>query len=108
VRTALVAALVSCADVSLRSRARRFLTGLSADELEYIAEFLGACILERARRSACSRAELAYRIAEFGQARAASSKFSPDQEHKMILLLEFLSRSSALPYALPVRAESRI
>ena len=103
-RSSLVTALVSCADVPLRSRARRFLSGLSSDELQYIAEFLGACILERARRSKCTRAELASRIAEFGQARAASPHCSPDQEHKMILLLEFLCRSSAQQYGLAARA----
>ena len=107
-RSSLVAALVSCADASFRSRARRFLSGLSSDELQYIAEFLGACILERARRAQCTRAELAARISEFHQARAASRSCSPDQEHKMILLLEYLWRSSAQQYAFSVKAESRI
>ena len=103
-RSSLVAALVSCADLPLRSRARRFLLGLSADELQFIAEFLGACILERAGRSQCSRAELANRIAGFQQARTVAGPSSPDQEHKMIVLLEFLCRSCLQQYSLPVRA----
>jgi len=74
----------------VKPKARTFLGGLSCDEMEYIAEFLGACILESARRSECSRAQLAERIAAFQQARGCSS---PDQEHKMILLLEFLCRT---------------
>ena len=73
-----------------KPRARTFLGGLSRDEMEYIAEFLGACILESARRSECSRAQFAERIAAFQQARGCSS---PDDERKMILLLEFLCRT---------------
>ena len=100
-RSALVAALVSCADVPLRSRARRFLLGLSSDELQFIAEFLGACVLECAQRSPCSRTQLAGRIAEFEQAR---NHPTPDRDHKMILLLEFLCRSNRQQYSLQVRA----
>jgi hypothetical protein len=104
VRSALVAALASCADAHVRSRARRFLCGLSSDELQFIAEFLGSCILESAQRSPCSRAQIAERIAEFQQARSGCSACSPDQEHKMILLLEFLCRNSLQHASLPLRA----
>lgn len=103
-RSTLVAALVCCADAPFRSKVRNFLGGLSSDELQFIAEFLGACILEPNRRCECSRAELARRIAEFQQARLAGSPSSPDQEHKMILLLEFLCRGSVRQFFLPVRA----
>jgi hypothetical protein len=95
-RNALVAALSSCADGSLRREARRFLAGLSSDELEFIAEFLGACILDAACILECrqSRAELAVRIAEFQHARVTSVRLQPeDREHKTILLLEYLCRS---------------
>ena len=103
-RKTLVNALVSCADPRLQPRARRFLLGLSRDELEFIAEFLGACILESARRSRCSRAQMAVRIAEFQQARLGCARCSPDEEHKMILLLEFLCRSNLQQIPVPVRA----
>jgi hypothetical protein len=102
VRNTLVAALSSCVDGSLRRQARRFLVGLSSDELEYIAEFAGACILEAAcilelessERCRQSRGELAERIAEFQQTRVARVRPEPeDSEHKMILLLEYLCRS---------------
>ena len=91
-RNALVAALTSCADRPFKSRARRFLSGLSSDELQFIAEFLGACFLESGRKYRCSRAQLAERIAEFQRARASGGGWSEDQEHKMILLLEYLCR----------------
>jgi hypothetical protein len=87
-RQDLVAALVACADAPLRARARRFVSGLSADELQFIAEYLGACILESAQRCSCSRAELARRVAEFQETRE-----SFDRDHKAILLLEFLCRT---------------
>jgi hypothetical protein len=91
VREALVAALVSCADSSLQSRSRRFLAGLSRDEMQFIAEFLGCCILETARRPVCSRAQLAEAISDFQCARRGFGGWcSEDQEHKMILLLEYL------------------
>ena len=93
-RNSLVAALVACADQPLRSKARRFLTGLSSDELQFIAEFLGSCVLESQVRCARNRAELAERIARFQQPRADRARMrSPDLELKMILLLEYLCHS---------------
>ena len=93
-RDSLVAALVACADQPLKSEARRFLAGLSSDELQFIAEFLGSCVLESQVRYACNRAELAERIARFHQVRAdRAQRCSTDQAHKMILLLEYLCRS---------------
>ena len=64
-RNALVDALTSCADRPLMPKARRFLGGLSFDELQFIAEFLGACIVESTTKGRCSRSELAQRIAQF-------------------------------------------
>ena len=90
-RETLVAALVSCANSSLKSRARRFLAGLSRDEMQFIAEFLGCCILEAVRRPAYSRAQLAQAICDFqGARRGLCGLRAEDQEHKMILLLEYL------------------
>jgi flagellar basal body rod protein FlgB len=85
----LVAALVACADTPFRARARRFASGLSADELQFIAEYLGACILEATGRCCMSRAELAQRIADFQRTRRPLA----DRDHKSILLLEFLCRT---------------
>ena len=90
-RDSLVAALVACADHPLKSEARRFLAGLSSDELQFIAEFLGSCVLESQIRWARNRAELAERIARFQQVRVdRTQRCSTDQAHKMILLLEYL------------------
>jgi hypothetical protein len=77
-----VTALSACAESPLRSRARRFLSGLSADELEFIAGFVGACILKSAENSADASLPL-----------HSECPGSRDREHKMILLREFLSRS---------------
>ena len=93
-RNSLVTALVACADPPLKSEARRFLAGLSSDELLFIAEFLGWCVLESQVPCACNRAELTDRIARFQQARADREKtWSTDQAHKMMVLLEYLCRS---------------
>jgi len=85
-----------------RSRTRRFLLGLSGDELQYIADFLGSHILEADHRPECGRWQLAEDIAKFeccrfaaacdrrGRRRASVS--FEDNEHKMILLLEYLDR----------------
>ena len=94
VRDTLVTALVSCTDNPLQPRARQFLAGLSCDELQFIAEFVGAYILEPARQAFCSRAQLAECIAYFQQSRGWNCPLaSEDRDHKMILLLEFLCRS---------------
>jgi hypothetical protein len=91
VRSVLISALVGCADGSLKSRSRRFLQGLSSDELQFIAEYLGSCILESSGACCGSRAELAMRVAQYQAARRPG--LSADQDHKMILLLEFLCRA---------------
>lgn len=90
-RRALVAALVSCTDGSFRPKTRRFLAGLSCDELQFLAEFLGASILECGCRYPRSRMLLFLRIGEFQKAqRTRCNAASADQDHKIILLREFL------------------
>jgi hypothetical protein len=84
VRSALVTALLACSDSSLKTKARRFLQGLSSDELQFIAEYLGGCILESA--GSC-------------QGSAGYRPETPDQDHKMILLLEYLRRSGLVGHA---------
>jgi hypothetical protein len=73
----------------LRTRARRFLCGLSADELQFIAEFLGACILE----SSGDFTRAAAAVQAHGARMARASLRRADHEHKMILVREFLWRS---------------
>jgi hypothetical protein len=91
-------ALAAYADQSQQLWARRFLLGLSADELQFIAEFLGASILDPAEPRRPSRAEMAERIEKFQRSRRPSRKVrrtpSRDEEHKMILLLEYLCRGA--------------
>ncbi len=95
-RETLVTALVSCADSPLKPKARRFLAGLSCDELQFIAEFFGACILEPSGKRCCSRAQLADCVAEFQRSRIRTWARSPeDRDHKMILLLEYLCCTQA-------------
>ena len=89
-RSILISALVGCADGSGRARSRRFLQGLSSDELQFIAEYLGACILDADADNPHSRAEFATRVMQFQAAREHA--ISADEEHKMVLLLEFLCR----------------
>ena len=77
-RSTLVAALVQCADRPWKAKARRFLRGLSFDELQYIAGFLGGCILESTG----------------GHPRTYDCRHSSeDRALKMILVQEYLSRA---------------
>ena len=79
--------------------------GLSSDELQFIAEFLGACILESTEKSRFSRSEMAERIAQFQWGRPDRSPGrSEDQDHKMILLLEYLCQSGHPRFSLAMRA----
>jgi len=80
-------------DPSRRFDARRFLAGLSTDEMRFIAEFLGSAVIDDGPKAPCSRAELGERIAEFQISRSPASRYGADIEHKMIVLLEFLCRS---------------
>jgi hypothetical protein len=92
-RSALVAALVSCADSPHKLRARRFAQGLSADELQFIAGFLGACVLDSADCTVATRDQWAERIARYQQMPAG--RHPADREHKMIVLMEYLRRTEA-------------
>lgn len=105
-REDLVTALTACTAHPCRPKARRFLVGLSADELQFIAEFLGVLILESEECCCCSRAELAERIAEFQQTRPRHR--SLDDDHKMILLLEYLCRTGLQQEAIPAVQSRRI
>lgn len=75
----------------MRSKARRFLAGLSSDELQFIAGFLGSCILESQGHGTCDRP-------------VRARKLSADQELKMILLLEYLGCSGLQKASMTARA----
>ena len=104
-RAALISAITACAEQRLQRKAHKFLLGLSTDELQYIAEFLGACVLESAGRAAFSRRDLAEGIAQFEQVRRATLDCCDDRAHKMILLLEYLCVSRLTYCSLAMRAE---
>src|SRR5438270_13139244 len=92
-RNTLVAALVDCSDGSAKTRARRFLLGLSCDELQFIAEFLGACILESAEDAAHPVADAhghAKALLRTTSAPAAPPRMA--QQEKILVLREFLGR----------------
>ena len=99
-RSVLVAALASCTTRRSKSQTRRFLGGLSRDELQFIADYVGASILESAADGPCSRPEIAGRLVEFQRIRGSH----PDLDHKTILLMEFLCRSGLGKTPVAVRA----
>lgn len=87
---------------------QRFLEGLSIDELQYIAEYLGCRLIDPSQETAqCDRNRLAVDVERFQFGRhtrppaAAPSRArtqvavrrGADVAHKMILLLEYLSMS---------------
>jgi len=94
-RTSLVRALSQVALDERRKTTRRFLQGLSTEELRYIASYLGACLIESAlypRTS--SRDQIAGDILHYECSRRgcpAALRSDGDAEHNMILLLEYLS-----------------
>jgi hypothetical protein len=97
-KTLLVSSLCSMISVEHRRKTRQFLLGLSTDEMQYIVEFLGACILESENPSGWTRSQLTQGIQRFDQRRHS---FPADRQHKMILLLEFLSRCNGASAPLP-------
>jgi hypothetical protein len=84
-----------------RRKARQFLLGLSTDELQYIAEFLGSCILESEQPYQWTRAQLTEGIQRFDQGQKHTIS---DRQHKMMLLLEFLWRCNIGAASVTARA----
>ena len=111
-KSALVRALGACVDDRQRRQIRRFLLGLATDELQYIAEFLGSCILESGGRCCTSRTQVAEAIKQFERSRRMAqtdqcASSIQDYEHKMILLLEYLCRSGLTQFTVAVGAGQR-
>jgi hypothetical protein len=104
VRSALVAALAVRAESSLKSRVRRFLRGLSSDELQFIASFLGACILESTGKP--DGAGIAVDVSEFQRRDGVHDRWAQDRDLKMILLLEYLCRIGIHQTSIPVRSKA--
>jgi hypothetical protein len=100
VRNALVAALVACAERPLKLKARRFLLGLSSDELQFIAEYFGACILASGEDGACDASGLAGRIVRLQ--RHAAESMAADRDLKLILLREYLCRAGVQEVPVPI------
>jgi hypothetical protein len=97
-KTVLVSSLCSMISVEHRRKARQFLLGLSTDEMQYIAEFLGSCILESEKPARWTRLQMTQGIQRFDELRHS---LHADRQHKMILLLEFLSRCNGASAPLP-------
>lgn len=105
-KATLVSALSACAGDRQKGKARRFLQGLSADELQYIADFFGAYILESATGRDGGPTRLVRGFADFEQCRhpAPSCDGLNDQEHKIVLLFEYLCRCGLSGAPVAVRA----
>jgi hypothetical protein len=88
-KSVLVRSLSSMVPSGQQRKARQFLLGLSTDELQCIAEFLGSCILESERLRGSGRADLNDCVQRFYNCRNCSE---PERSHKAILLVEFLRR----------------
>jgi len=101
-KTILVKSLCAVVSDPQRRKARQFLLGLSTDELQYIAEFLGSCILESEQPDRWTRAQLTISIQRFDQ---SQRNRVADRQHKMILLLEFLCRCNIGSASMATRAE---
>jgi hypothetical protein len=106
VRTNLVEALSSMSRLGVRESARDFLEGLSTDELQYIAGYLGARTIDpelndsvgtrgcRARAiERYERTRIAQHKCEWSSGGRTAVRQAADVSHKMIVLLEFLARS---------------
>ena len=85
-RDTLIAALTSCAASSFKPKARRFLSGLSCDELQFIAAYVGSCILENSFGTPLAD-DLRQRLS------TCRPQLREDLEHKMVLVTEFFGVS---------------
>ena len=101
-KSVLVRSLCSMVPSGQERKARQFLLGLSTDELQCLAEFLGSCILESERLRGLRRADLSECIQRFYDCRNCAE---PERRHKAILLVEFLRRCGMGSDSLAARAE---
>ncbi len=83
----------------MKLQTRRFLVGLSSDELQFIAEYLGACILASAGNCPASNPELSAGVLRFQP--PPTPRLAADRELKLILLREFLSCAGVQEMPLP-------
>ena len=91
----LVNAVSSLSTASRREAARRFLEGLSGDELEYIAAYFGARLIEsRPISPALTRDEIALCIQRYDRVAGPPSS-AARSTHRMMILLEYLSMNRA-------------
>jgi len=87
-RSSLVGALLRTATPSKRPFVLDFLDGLSRDELECLAEFQGACVLEEEFTVACHPYRL---MADFFDPAVCERWRNPDDRaHKMFVVLAYL------------------
>ena len=89
-RASLVTVLVSITETDRRLMTRRFLEGLSSDELLYIVDYLGARVLDPDLAPGKSRHLAACQVLRY---QTECRHEEPVRSHKMILLLEFLKRT---------------
>ena len=89
VKAVLVSALSACAPERRHKAARRFLEGLSGDELQYIAGYLGSFILERGVGAPGSPGDW---MGAFERTPPRGAAALDDRDHKMIVLMEYLGR----------------
>jgi hypothetical protein len=89
-RSSLVAGLLRTAIPVNRQLVLDFLRGLSRDELECIAEFQGACVLEQEFSLVCHPYRL---MGDFFDPAGCERWRNPDNRaHKMFILLAYLDR----------------
>jgi hypothetical protein len=87
-RSSLVGALLRTAIPINRNTVLDFLSGLSRDELECLAEFQGACVLEEEYSVACHPYRL---MTDFFDPRDHERWGNPDDRaHKVFIVLEYL------------------
>ena len=88
-RPALQNALLQYAQRDRHNAARAFLDALSVDELLFLAELLGACILHTSTRETDTWSVVRERVDFYRQATYISQRQREDADHKMMVIAEF-------------------
>jgi hypothetical protein len=88
-RTTLEMALLDYAPADRETAAAAFLAGLSVDELGFLAEFLGSCILISSAINLNTQDAFCYRAHAFHRGEELRPEDREDIDHKLILLSEF-------------------
>lgn len=100
-----IAIVTDAAPAAAKARVQSLLRGLSSDELQYLASFLGTCTLENFDPFIAPHYRLSLAVQRFDAQRPIKGQ-TLDRQHKMFVALELFRRAASAMTKAETRDES--